>query len=245
MYSEIKKALKSGLALIALFIFLLLTSCSSSKPKEFSQSQGQEEKYLQLGIRASDAEKKAAESQEALDKRNKEYELLVKERDKLVQERGDYPRDTPEDVVKENKSLRLQLLKNDVTSSVGYKKLVDMLEDNRELRAENWKLKKENQHARIYFEKQGVYLSSIDGKQFDITESPLYLEKAEHNVTRVRLKLAEEEKKAANIFYELGILKKDQELTKTINERELYKTGYEQWRAYAKSLETPKPKNQE
>jgi len=225
---------------MALSMPLSLTSCNNTEPKQISQSQTQEEKYFQVEAKLRDSEEKLEEKTKDYFALEKEKRIIADERDKLVHERGEYPRNTSDDIIKENKCLRLQLLKNDVTSSIGYRSLNDMLEDNRTLRVENWKLKRENQSARNYLEVQGIYLSEVTGKKADFTQSPLYLEKAEHKTTRGKLKLIEEEGKAARIFYELETLKKDQELAKTINERDLYRTGYEQWRNYAKSLETPK-----
>lgn len=236
-----KEAVIAVLILVLLIGFLLSVVCYSNWPREPNQLQYQEVKCLQLEARAREAEKKATENQVALDKKDKEYEVLVQERDRLVQERGDYPRNTPEDVIKENKTLRLQLVKNDTVSSIGYRKLVDLLEDNRTLRAENFGFKKENQAARIYLEGKGIYFSNATGKTLDETKSPLFIEKEEHKETIAELKLEKAKRDAGKYYYEAQILKLDQELAKTIQERNLYKIGYEQWRNYAKSFEDPKP----
>lgn len=225
-----------------------LAGCLSSPTEPIqteSQVQLQEtrDKYSQLEAKLKNTEEKLAKKDKDYDTLETERDRLTRERDKLSQERGDYPRDTPEDIIKENKTLRLQLFKNDTTSSAGYRMLVDMLEDNRILRAENFGLKKENQAARDYLEGQGVYLSTITGKKTNITESPLYLEKAEHKATREKLKLEKAERDADKYYYEAQTLKSNQELAKIIQERDklfqerdLYKKSYEQWKNYAKSL---------
>ncbi|MDD2731755.1 MAG: hypothetical protein PHI53_01010 [Candidatus Pacebacteria bacterium] len=230
---------------IITFIFLIIfipfsASCIKSiidpiKPNSY-QVETKEVADIKLQARVYEAEKEAREKQDLLDKRNKEYELLVKQKDKLLQERDDYPRDTPEDVVKENKVLRYQLLRNETTSAIGYRTFRDMIEDNRTLRAENLGLKRENQAARAYLEEQGIYLSSITGKETDITESPLYLEKEEHNATKNRLFLERAKREAERSSFEAQVLKLQQELSEAIRDRRVYKEAYEAWRRHAKGL---------
>jgi len=241
-----KIVLVGGLISIALIGFFSFISYSNY---ESSQDQKQREELAQLAIRARDFEERAEEVQKILDNLNKEYEIIVKERDKLVKERMKYPRDTSEDIIKENKTLRVQLIWNEGTLSIGDKTLTNIIEENRTLRIKNFGLRRENQTARDYLENQGIYISDINGKEIDPTQNPLYLERARHEKTRADLVLAQTERDTdlsyyKDKFYKLGqeitrikqeLSKTEQELSKAEKERDSYKKGYEDWVNYAKS----------
>ena len=229
--------------------------CSRETPlAEQNQVLVQKEKCLELSIKLEEKEDELEKKNDDYSKLEKDKKEITNERDKLEKERREYPRNTPEDVIRENKVLRTQLFKNEVTSSSGYRILTDMLEDNRDLRGENWRLKRENQNARIYLERQGVYLSDINGREINITQSPLDLERAQHKETKTELTSERVQRNTDRLEYEIQNIKIGQELRealrnfeslskdleRAVRDRDLYRKGYEEWKKYGRSLEDPK-----
>jgi hypothetical protein len=95
---EIRKIFRNGLVLMALSMPLALTGCYNAQPKQTSQDQTQEEKYFQVEAKLRDSERKLEEKTKDYSALEKEKGIIVDERDKLVHERREYPRNTPEDV---------------------------------------------------------------------------------------------------------------------------------------------------
>jgi hypothetical protein len=200
--------------------------------------------------RVSKLETELQTTQEQFTLRTVEYDKLSfengelrREKDVLVGERLTYPRNTPEDVEKENKSLRLRLLKGDGTADVGYKMLCRSLESNADLRAENYALKKSNQKARILLEIQGIYLDCVKAEEIDPTETPLAIEKAEHNATKRRLERVLAERDAASEDSRSVMIKDNSyidrlraDLSKRTMERDKYERELKQYQDYVRSL---------
>jgi hypothetical protein len=241
-----QKTVFAGLFVLFVLVVVLLSSFYVKCLTPVLPLSEDQEKCFQLSAELSEAHRLIKEKTEECDGLEKENTRISKTMDRLASQLSSYPRDTPEDIIKENKSLRRQLLKNDGISLLGYLGLVDMLEGNRNLRAENWGLKKANQAYRIYLENQGVYLSDITGKKIDTTESPLYIEKAEHRVTVNKLRLERANREADRYSYEARLSKSGQNVAEAMLQREVlakerdkYKGLYEEWMKYAKSLEVP------
>lgn len=214
--------------------------CSKPEPVPTEPVQTQQQP---LENRCSQLEAKLKTAEEQLSKKNQEYELIASERDKAIREKDryynqltSYPKNTSEDVIKDNQRLKIELLKNNGTTEAGFERFLDQLEELRTLRTRLYIKTKQIENARPHLEKYNIYLSELTGKILDPAQSPLTLEKAEHAKTKSEIELLKSQYKMQENKYLTDITNTNLEFSRALKERDTYKNAYEQWKNYAKYL---------
>lgn len=255
---------RSGLVLLALSLPVSFTGCSQPAPESQTPEQSQtlrnlesraklaERSYASANSQLAKLKKELAETEEECDQVKRERGKLEREKDRLLQRYNEYPRDTPADVIKENKELREQLLRNNtIAEVVSNRHLPGLMSTITDLRIRNNRLVKENEQRRLYMNLKGeIYLNEIDFEKLDPTKTPLAIEQARHEETKAQYKVLEA--KVGRIQAEADsegirhktererlrgeVLKLTTERDQAIVERDTYYKGYQAWMNKAKQL---------